>query len=146
MSVFTHLKNIYNCILINNFVNIANVYVGHVERTHSRSICKIRLKRLLQFLTGLCVFDAIAQALHTYRRTLARYSRDTWQIVDVIVGVDRISLNAGMKLMARERYGCAERRRNFAIALCDGNPSKHVSALPTYPRHHMPAVSSHLCP
>lgn len=112
---------------------------------HSRSICKARLKRLLQFLTGLLHFRC-DQANPMYRRTLARYSRDTWQIVDVIVGVGRISLSAGMKLMARERYGCTERRRNFAIALCDGNPSKHVCALPAYPRHHMPAVSSHLCP
>lgn len=120
-----------------------NIYVECAKWLHCCSICKIRLKRLLQFLTSLLRFRC-DRASTPYKRALARYSRDTWQIVDVIVGVDRISLSAGMKLMARERYGCTERRRNFAIALCDGNPSKHVSAILAYPRHHMPAVSSHL--
>lgn len=69
---------------------------------------------------------------------------DTWQIVVVIAGVDRISLSTGMKLMAREWYEHARHQRNFMIVLCDENPSEHVSTLPVYSWHHIPTVSSHL--
>ena len=69
---------------------------------------------------------------------------DTWQIVVMIAGVDRISLSTGMKLMAREWYGHAKHRRNFTIVLCDENPSEHVPTLPVYSWHHIPTVSSHL--
>lgn len=135
-------ENVYNYILINKFANEFTNCLCGMCRTNAQP------QHLLNSIKAFTPIPrgptASSMRPYTYRPTLARYSRDTWQIVDVIVGVDGISLSAGMKLMARERYGCAERRRNFAIALCDGNPSKHVSVLPAYPRHHIPAVSSHL--